>query len=321
MHQLKLLATFCSLICWSFSLAADPIAPSTNLSSGSVEGTNSKMITKCGVCATHENSENSISASAPIVPSNILVAANLGTLAITPDGKKGYMGDSLNDSVAVLDLTSNTIVNTIVFPAGSGPYGSTVLPNGTTAYVANVYNDTVTVIDVVTDEIITTVAFPSGSGPFLAAATPDCKTVNVANLYTNNVIPIDVATNTAGSPFTFAFGGGSSNAVVEHLRGVPPSPPIYLRGSQKSYRLPTQTDIVNTITWYAPFDEEPPVYYYRVYRDENLTDLIGLIGANEPLIFEDHFRRKNLIYTYYIVSVSLDGTFSTPASIMVFPKR
>jgi len=340
-----------------------------------------------------------------------------GLLSITPDGKKGFMGDSLSDNVSVLDLTTNTVVNTIAFPAGSGPYGSSILPNGTTIYVANIYNDTVTVIDVATDTIITTIPFPAGSGPFWAAATPDGKTVYVANLFADNVIPIDTATNTAGAPITafmgdlqnigmspdpapvaafssgmitinlpaqfdasaslspigtittymwdfgdgtivttntplinhtytstgvfnvvltvtnsagtstakvyssrFMSNNGGPSAVISHLIDVSPSPPIDLRGKQKACRFPSQTDLINIISWRAPLNEPLPAYY-RIYRDAGLIDLVGIVFGSEPLIFKDHNRRKHIKYTYYIVSVSSEGTVSLPATLTVFPKK
>lgn len=340
----------------------------------------------------------------------ILTGAVPGMIAITPDGTTAYVANSGSDTVSIVDVASNTVINTIIFPAGSGPYGSFIIPNGQTMYVANINNSTVSVVNLSNNMIVDTIPFIPGSRPFWAIATPDSKKVYVANQTTNDVTPIDVATNTAGTSFaalmgqiqdivmspdpapvaafstvlqpagtpsifnasaslspigtitTYAwdFGDGnmlttnspitqhtyaSSNSftvtlTVTNSAGTSttqvfssrfmsnnggatatvsqtfPSAPIDVIGCQKCYRYPTQTDIVNIITWHAPNSGALPVAY-RIYRDANLTDLAATIPAGAPLIFEDHNRRPNQIYTYYLVSVSADGTISAPVIIVI----
>ena len=62
-----------------------------------------------------------------------------------------------------------------------------------------------------------------------------------------------------------------------------------------------------------------PIDVYRIYRDAALTDLASTVSANGPLQFEDHRRKKNTTYTYYIVSEEQNGSQSVPSIITVAP--
>jgi hypothetical protein len=81
----------------------------------------------------------------------------------------------------------------------------------------------------------------------------------------------------------------------------------------------SQTDLVNVIQWSTPTTGTPPIEY-KIYRNVELTHLIGVVGANEKLKFKDYNRKKNKTYTYYIVSVDLFGNVSAAASITVTPE-
>jgi hypothetical protein len=71
------------------------------------------------------------------------------------------------------------------------------------------------------------------------------------------------------------------------------------------------------VTWSPPTGGITPVAY-NIYRNAGLTDLAATVSANDvPLIFEDHNRRKNVIYTYYIVSIDKLGNQSIANYIAV----
>lgn len=112
------------------------------------------------------------------------------------------------------------------------------------------------------------------------------------------------------------FGAPVVTTVHAEIPPNPPSPPINLKGKQVKNIFLNYTDRVNIITWSAPANPPAPVEY-RIYRNSALTDLAGTVQADHRLRFEDHNRRKNVTYTYYIVSVDGAGLVSTPAVIQV----
>lgn len=138
-----------------------------------------------------------------------------------------------------------------------------------------------------------------GSNPRYIAITPDNTEVFVSNMSSNNVDVINVATDTVtavipvgNDPFVIVFTPLSSTSSVN----VQCKKNIFL----------TQTEFYNVITWTALTTGFVPVQY-AIYRDASFTDLVGVVPANGPLIFEDHNRKKKQIYTYYVVAVNMFG--------------
>ncbi|NGX53725.1 MAG: hypothetical protein K1000chlam4_00442 [Chlamydiae bacterium] len=76
----------------------------------------------------------------------------------------------------------------------------------------------------------------------------------------------------------------------------------------------TQTDHYNIITWSAL--DGPAPLNYRIYRDASLTTLVAQVSAS-TLRFEEHNRKKNQPYTYFIVSVNQDSTETTIGTVSV----
>jgi hypothetical protein len=96
-----------------------------------------------------------------------------------------------------------------------------------------------------------------------------------------------------------------------------PSPPLNLKGVQKWNRFATQAELVNIITWEAPLETEQPVTSYYIYSDAKLTNLIGYVPADEPLIFEDHNVSKNRTYAYYITARGANSLNSAASRVVV----
>lgn len=121
-------------------------------------------------------------------------------IAITPDGTRAYIAildgaGTLANSVAILDITSSTIIGSIPTP---NPFYLAITPNGTKAYVANFFDNFVTPIDIIND--IALPVIPVGSFPFYVAITANGNTAFVTNEGDSTISPIDVATDVAGAP-------------------------------------------------------------------------------------------------------------------------
>jgi len=117
-------------------------------------------------------------------------------IAITPDGLFAYVTNPQTDSVSVIEIASNMIVDTVT--VGDSPQGIVITPDGQFAYVANpgqsVAADKVSVIDLTANAVVATVTV--GLSPTMLAVTPDGKFIYVTNALTNNVSVIDSAANT-----------------------------------------------------------------------------------------------------------------------------
>ena len=68
---------------------------------------------------------------------------------------RGYVTNSDDDTVSVIDVATNTVVATV--PVGSNPVAVAVTPDGAFAYVTNANDSTVLVIDSTTNTVVATV--------------------------------------------------------------------------------------------------------------------------------------------------------------------
>lgn len=104
----------------------------------------------------------------------------------------------------------------------------------------------------------------------------------------------------------------------------PPPPPVVVHppkdahGAQLKNQFAAQADIINRITWKAPTKGASPVVY-KIFKDAALKELLGVVSANSkrPYSFEQHNRKKNKTYTYYIVSIDGEGNQSKPAVVKI----
>ena len=136
-------------------------------------------------------------------------------IAVTPDNLFAYVANNNNDgipngdSVSVLNLTYNTLQQTIHDSSFNEPYTVTINTAGTKAYVTNSNGSTVTIIDLATNTVIGTIDGFDGPSGFVI--TPDGTRAYVNNyggpiLGSGNgttVRVVDLNTNTiVGSPLT-----------------------------------------------------------------------------------------------------------------------
>jgi len=120
-----------------------------------------------------------------------------------------YITNFGGTTVSVIDLTTNTVSNTIM--VGLHPYGVSVTPDGSKAYIANYGENTVSVINTTIDTVIATIAV--GSGPTGVCVSPDGSKVYVTN-GTNSANSISVINTTTNTVSTTINVGNSVYGVV-----------------------------------------------------------------------------------------------------------
>lgn len=119
-----------------------------------------------------------------------------------------YVARAANDTVAVINTDTNTIVDSI--SVGDFPVAACVLPDRTEIYVTNLLDDTVSVIDLASSTVTNTIAV--GGEPWSLGASPDSGEVYVANSLDDTVSVINTVTKAV--THTIAVGSGPFNVVV-----------------------------------------------------------------------------------------------------------
>jgi YVTN family beta-propeller protein len=105
------------------------------------------------------------------------------------DGKRAFVTNAEDDSVAVVDLASGRIIRTI--GTGRYPHGLRISPDGREAYVATVEEGRVSVID--TASLAEVARIEVGAAPVQVGFTPDGSRVYVSLRDENSVAIIDTA--------------------------------------------------------------------------------------------------------------------------------
>ncbi|MGH2612322.1 MAG: YncE family protein, partial [Rhabdochlamydiaceae bacterium] len=114
-------------------------------------------------------------------PNTVVATMTVGDtpagIAVTPNNLFAYVVNNNNDSipggdtVSVLNLTYNTLEQTISDSSFAAPYTVTINPAGTKAYITNSNSTTVTIIDLTTNTVIGTIGGFDGPSGFVI--TPD----------------------------------------------------------------------------------------------------------------------------------------------------
>ncbi len=248
-------------------------------------------------------------------------------------------GTHFTDVTAVLfggtAATSFTVVNDsqiiAISPAGTGTVDVTVTTmNGTSVITAAdqfsyVQHTSITlfisqnVVPFGQSVLLTATVIPSSAtgtvsffdGSSLLGTTP---LINGTANFATTVLSVGQHVLTAVYNGNSQFLPSTSSAAIFIVQTV--LPPRHLQGFQKANRFATQTDYVNILTWKVSTEGIPAVAY-RIYRDRDLTKLVAEISSHQKLCFEDHNRKKNKTYTYYVVSVDQFGNPSEPASVKI----
>ncbi len=106
-------------------------------------------------------------------------------------GPKAYVGLFKENSVAVLDTSTNRVIKKIPVPAG--PHGIVITPDGRWVYVSSDGDTKVSLIDTSLDQVVNTIEV--GQAPHGLAITPDGKMILAAVFGASQVAFIDTASN------------------------------------------------------------------------------------------------------------------------------
>jgi len=112
---------------------------------------------------------------------------------ISPDGQFAYVSDRWTGNVAVIQTSSNTIIDNV--NSGGTASGLDITPNGDYVYVANEFDNTVSVIATATNSVIKTISSTDFSSPQNVAITPDGAYAYVTN-FSGGVTVIRTSDNT-----------------------------------------------------------------------------------------------------------------------------
>ncbi len=112
--------------------------------------------------------------------------------AVNPGTNRIYVPIAGDDTVAVLDGDSNSVLTTV--PVGQLPCAVGANPNTGLVYIANVNSNSLSVLDGATNTIVASV--PVGAFPCAVAVMPQTNRIYVGNSGGNDVSVIDGVTNT-----------------------------------------------------------------------------------------------------------------------------
>ncbi len=99
------------------------------------------------------------------------IAGTIDSMQLTRDGKYIYVGDSLEDSLQVIDTSTKRVVDKI--RVGIDPRGIELTPDGRYAFIGGVSTTSVVVLDTATNKVAYTIDV--GSNPSWLAITPNGK--------------------------------------------------------------------------------------------------------------------------------------------------
>ena len=133
-------------------------------------------------------------------------------VGLSADGKIAYVTNSGDNSLTVIDTTTQRVIATI---DDIGNYPVAVAAGPGRVYVANMFDDTVSVIDATTNKQITTYAV--GDQPIDLALSADGGQLYVVNAGADTVSVINVADGTAEA--TFEVGQDPTALAVNHIDG------------------------------------------------------------------------------------------------------
>jgi YVTN family beta-propeller protein len=151
---------------------------------------------------------NTVISTVPVGHQTPCLAVSAGvpapTVAVTPNGGYAYVTNCGDNTVSVVNTSTDTIVATVL--VGNSPFGVAITPSGAFAYVTNTGDSTVSVIDTANNTVVSTVAV--GNGPFGVAITPNGAFAYVVNGGGQSVSVINTATNTVTATISIGQNNG-----------------------------------------------------------------------------------------------------------------
>ncbi len=274
-------------------------------------------------CSVIDVASETVVATIPLSPPLPINAGAFWAVA-TPDSKTVYILNEMNSFVVPIDTQTNTVG--VPFDGVAGSFQDMVIssdPAPIASFSSTVqlaghstsFNASASFSPIGT---IASYAWDFGDG---TAATTFSPFINHTYATPGNYTATLTVTNSSGTSTTQVFSSGfmSKNggpvAVISHEVQSQQPTPTNLEGFQKKCRYPSQTNYINVLTWNAPASGGVPAFY-EIFRDSP-TNLIGTVPGNGLLTFNDPNRRKNTIYTYYLVVVSASGVRSVPETVII----
>lgn len=112
-------------------------------------------------------------------------------LALSPDGRRGYVVSMHDRSVSVLDVDAHEVVATV--PLGELPFNVLAAPDGERVYVGVLRANYLAVIDTRSHQVVDRIDVPSPNG---LAFGPDRRSIYVTSVFDNSVQVVDLDTGT-----------------------------------------------------------------------------------------------------------------------------
>jgi YVTN family beta-propeller protein len=154
--------------------------------------------------------------SAPSVAATVAVGTSPSAVAVNQATGIAVIANRGSDSVSLLDLASNTVVNTVALPAGASPTGVTVDHATNLAYVVNNGTSTISIVDLATASVTGTITgFPAA--PISMGMNPNTKLGVVAMANSSFAAIVDLTANRILSAATITTGANPQVAVETRL--------------------------------------------------------------------------------------------------------
>jgi YVTN family beta-propeller protein len=200
----------------------------------------------------------------------ILMAVYISTLHAQT---VAYVVNDLNNTVSVIDTSTNTVTATI--PVGKGPFGVVFSPDGTRAYVTNQGDNTISVIDTASNTVLATITLAANSIPELLAITPDGKSLYVSEFNAGNVEVVSTASNSVVATIPVGL-------FVSPIAITPDGAHAYVVGEDFFSAIDTATNTVSAGPVFVPVTTLlNPTLGFAVTPDGNAAYLAG--GSRNPV--------------------------------------
>ena len=133
-----------------------------------------------------------VNVGGPVIEATLAVGISPLALAVTLDGAKVYVANSLANSVSVIDTATNAVTAITV---GANPRSLAVTPDGLKVYVLNGGPNTVSVITVATGVVASPIPLGATQGSNAIAISPNGTKAYVTNYSGNSVSVITLPGN------------------------------------------------------------------------------------------------------------------------------
>ena len=245
-----------------------------------------------------------------------------------------YVANSQNNTVAVVNLSTSSVVDTI--SGFSQPGAMAASPNGQYVYVANYFGNTVSVISTATNSVVATIAV--GGSPSGIAVTPNGQYLYVSNLtgdgsgsstdpLASSVSVISTTTNSVVSTIGLYDSGPAGLAMspagdyVYVANDLSASISIISTATNTVVQTFTNLPAPNSTTFNPVSVGVEPDGKYVYFGEANYGQYIGLLSVSSSGPSSDTFSILGGVYTQQIAgfafnsttAVAIQGNFSSSA--------